>query len=492
MTERTGDGFATRSPRITLNSVFEPGSVHLQWETLDENDLQGELQGFQIQYHSATVESPPVVHTKNVPWVINDVTVDGLIPGGIYYFRVIPKTRAGFPEKLPEKFFPWVEFEVPKSAPNASDVVRAPELESLPINSTAISVRWQIENLNGISGMEVILTAKNGTEIRQEMIWDPGANSTILEGLQPNTEYGVAVVALNKNGRGLEAKQFVRTFGVEAISTTIPSKEPWRRVVVEPPVGLTCQSSTLNEIKVSWKKPPSSRQIVKFTVQYMLAPVDPRQPINASAAIRNETTEMEFTAVNLKQGRRYVFDVLSWDAQGYKGIFGPHTFCETLGEADKDDIVNPGSLETEMPFKLRVKQLNETSLRLEWTGESLTKDENLRFRIVYGLKREDLESARTPKLEVLQPSRNVLTLTKLNAGENYWFLLEIGTDQGGYQAASDPVSYQLQNKKVVDPTPREPTVIYIYSYKEGIIIGVCLAVVVLVVCLLIICCCRNR
>lgn len=144
-----------------------------------------------------------------------------------------------------------------------------------------------------------------------------------------------------------------------------------------------------------------------------------------------------------------------------------------------------------MPFKLRVKQLNETSLRLEWTGESLTNDENLRFRIVFGRSRDDLSNSATPRLKVLQPTRNLLTLTKLNAGETYWFLLEIGTDQGGYQAASDPIWLRLETGtggKVPDP----PTVIYVYSYKEGIIIGVCLAVVVLVVCLLIICCCRNR
>ena len=93
-----------------------------------------------------------------------------------------------------------------------------------------------------------------------------------------------------------------------------------------------------------------------------------------------------------------------------------------------------------MPFRLRVAQLNETSLRLEWTGESSTSDENLRFRVVYGRNREDLSKPATPRLKVLQPTRNLLTLTKLNAGEIYWFLLEIGTDQGGYQPASDPIS----------------------------------------------------
>lgn len=145
-----------------------------------------------------------------------------------------------------------------------------------------------------------------------------------------------------------------------------------------------------------------------------------------------------------------------------------------------------------MPFKLRVKQLNETSLRLEWTGESSTNDENLRFRIVFGRSRDDLSNSATPRLKVLQPTRNLLTLTKLNAGETYWFLLEIGTDQGGYQAASDPIWLRLETGTGGGKVPDPPTVIYVYSYKEGIIIGVCLAVVVLVVCLLIICCCRNR
>lgn len=338
VTQRTGDGFATRSPRLTLNSVLEPGSVHLRWETLDENDLQGELQGFQVQYHAAALELPPVVHTKSVPWVINEVTIDGLIPGGIYFFRVVPKTRAGFPEKLPEKFFPWVEFELPKSTQNSSDILRAPELESSPLNSTAIIVRWHLENPGAVSGFEVILSAKNGTELREEIVADPGANSTVIDGLEPGIEYGIAVVALNKNGRGLEAKQFVRTFSPEnpaAAKSTETNSEP--KIVVEPPVGLNCQTPNFDQITIAWRKPPSSRQIVKYTIRYMLAPVDPLDPINASATIKNETFGTEFTAKGLKQGRRYVFDVCSTDSQGFTGPFGPFVICQTLGEAEKEE-----------------------------------------------------------------------------------------------------------------------------------------------------------
>lgn len=98
------------------------------------------------------------------------------------YFRVIPRTRAGYPELLPEKTYPWFRYKT-RTVNSSDDAPAAPIVETHALNSTSVVVQWTSTSGDNVSKWIIsAFKSSDGRRIARSDV-DGSLNSVILLGL---------------------------------------------------------------------------------------------------------------------------------------------------------------------------------------------------------------------------------------------------------------------------------------------------------------------
>ena len=81
------------------------------------------------------------------------------------------------------------------------------------IQATSLTVKWTSPVDDGGSPITAyrVIILKNGTEIKNENVTDPGITSLSIGDLERDTEYNVKVFARNAVFEGAAAKKTIRT-----------------------------------------------------------------------------------------------------------------------------------------------------------------------------------------------------------------------------------------------------------------------------------------
>lgn len=164
-----------------VSEVGENGVVRLVWDELSPQLQHGIALEYRIEYRQAETLTTSVMH---VPFGIKEKTLRGkffrfiafvllvryriflgLKLNAVYYFRVIPKTRAGYPDpaNLLSNEFYWLKMKIRETS---STSLIAPSLNMYAYNSTSIFVEFKNlrtpNNNTGVDEYRVILNKVNG------------------------------------------------------------------------------------------------------------------------------------------------------------------------------------------------------------------------------------------------------------------------------------------------------------------------------------------
>ena len=154
------------------------GAVKLNWEQPTAASLPGKLLEYRVDYRA---EGSERISEVKIPYVIQDYTVHDLIPGQTYYFRVIPKTRAGYPKSTPDLRYPWTSIEV---LSDNSSLLPAPELVVSPLNSTTVLVSWSVVEGKLPKAFKLKYQLQTGPDgPSEEMTVDGKLKETLISGL---------------------------------------------------------------------------------------------------------------------------------------------------------------------------------------------------------------------------------------------------------------------------------------------------------------------
>lgn len=125
-----------------------------------------------------------------------------LIPNATYNFRVIPKTRAGYPSESAltvRKQFPWVQYTVPtgeRVGGDDSTVAAAPTLRVDNINETAWLVVWQTDS-TAAKFVVAYRSLADGGEKRRLVVDGRDRSVVLTDGLVKGDTYEISVFAVS-------------------------------------------------------------------------------------------------------------------------------------------------------------------------------------------------------------------------------------------------------------------------------------------------------
>lgn len=97
------------------------------------------------------------------------------------YFRVIPRTRAGYPELLSDKIYPWLRYKT-RAVNSSVEAPAAPILEAQALNSSSVVVQWTATNGNISKWVISSFRPSDGLRLARSDV-DGSMNSVVLLGL---------------------------------------------------------------------------------------------------------------------------------------------------------------------------------------------------------------------------------------------------------------------------------------------------------------------
>uniref|UniRef100_A0A914UWC2 Fibronectin type-III domain-containing protein n=1 Tax=Plectus sambesii TaxID=2011161 RepID=A0A914UWC2_9BILA len=270
ITAITWDGVALESAPLKVIGLPDRG-VRLEWTA--PSKLPGKLEQYRIEHY---VEVDTDVESTQVPFMVTSRTFSDLTPNATYNFRVIPKTRGGYPTDLAlavRKQFPWVQYTVPagddSNAVDSADTA-APILRVDNINETAWLVVWQTERTASKFVVAYRSLADGGDKRR--LVVDGRDRSVVLtDGLVKGVTYEISVFAVNAEGeRGLAATQLLRVPLSRPPTTRGPATDvPPKPVMCEPPC--TCEPVGGGVMRLGWIRPNGgSSKITHYLARYTL------------------------------------------------------------------------------------------------------------------------------------------------------------------------------------------------------------------------------
>ncbi|XP_073435559.1 neogenin isoform X11 [Dendrobates tinctorius] len=425
----TPGGPLPSSPRDVVASLVSTRFIKLTWRV--PADAHGDNLTYQVYYSKEGMNRERVENTSR-PGELQ-VTIQNLLPGTVYYFRVVAHNSYGTGESSPPlKVETQPEVQVPGPAPN---------LRATAISATSVSVSWELPlSGNGeIQNYKLYYMEKGGGN---EQDFDISGLSYTVNNLKKYTEYTFRVVAINKHGPGVSTHDvIVRTL------SDVPSAAPQ---------NLTLEVRSSQSIFVQWQPPPAGTQngpIVGYKLRFR------------KTARKIDTNEILVDAqlsqlVNgLDRDTEYSFRVVAMTVNGS----GPATdwlAAETF-ENDLDESRVP-----DVPSSLHVRPL-VTSIVVSWTPPENQHQVVVRgYAIGYGLGSPHAQTVRVDHkqryytIENLEPSSHYVISLKAfnNVGEGIPLYESAVTRQHTDTSEVDVYVVHASYTPVPEPTPMLPPV----------------------------------
>ncbi|XP_023243533.1 contactin-like [Centruroides sculpturatus] len=189
--------------------------------------------------------------------------------------------------------------------------VQPSQVKALPFNSTALNVSWEPldltrEKIRGkLSGHRIKYWKKDDNpETDSLILLNRGMTPWgLIVGLQPNTEYWVAVMAYNDAGSGIESEKFLaRTY---------------KAAPLRPPTNVEVKAVSPTVVAVKWRGILTSTEeepIMGYKVRYWEAD---RDLTTAKEVVRYlDGEDLETVVPNLVSGKTYKLRVLAFSLGG--------------------------------------------------------------------------------------------------------------------------------------------------------------------------------
>ncbi|KAL1238845.1 Protogenin [Trichinella spiralis] len=357
-----------------------------------------------------------------VPAFIEEFTVKDLTADGVYAFQVVPRTRAGYPTN--QKIgFPWLRYRAKQLA---EDSMSAPNFEVISVNHSAIEVHV-VEDFSAIgSKWKIVLARPDNHAILFATVVPIKQNVVTIGNLDSNSLYEVTCSAMDKKGDfGLSIVRLIRTVeqsNVEEFSA--------HHSIIPPPTNI--QSAHVHHRET-------------------------------------ETNEMIFT--DLAKGKPFMFAVRAEAQNGITSWYSDDIVC-----------IMPGSPPRE-PVALTIEYLNSTSVILRWRPPAISssKEKILMYYISYA---EDSNPSTSPdrKEITVDGEATCVTVSNLSASAVYFFTAS-AVNAFGRSQESKCVPAVLRPPSTTNAIAPKVVIFERISYSEGILIGVCIAVLCILVCI---------
>ncbi|KRY85770.1 Protogenin [Trichinella pseudospiralis] len=453
------DGTAVMPALLTVVGVNDGLTVFLKWNPPDSRFLRGVVTEYRIQYRLLSEKSEASITV--VPALIEEFTVKDLTADGVYVFQVVPRTRAGYP--VNQKIgFPWLRYRAKQLAENS---ISAPNFEVISVNHSTIEVHV-IEDFSAVgSKWKIVLARPDNHAIVFATVVPIKQNVVTIGNLDSNSLYEVTCSAMDKKGDfGLSIVRLIRTVepsNVEEFSA--------HHSILPPPTNIQCKDKNpLGGIRLIWKPPLA--KVSNYRVRYSRVLSDD-EILNISTAhvLHRETEANEMIFTDLAKGKPFMFAVRAETQNGITSWYSDDIVC-----------IMPGSPPRE-PVALTVEYLNSTSVILRWRPPAISssKEKILMYYVSYA---EDSNPSTSPdKKEITVDGEvNCVTVSNLSASAVYFFTASAVNAFGRSQESKCVPAVMRSTANAIAP---KVVIFERISYSEGILIGVCIAVLCILVCI---------
>ncbi|XP_053380573.1 protein sidekick-2-like [Mercenaria mercenaria] len=267
-------------------------SVMLVWQPPDEDTWNGPLQGYTIQYKLAGYPNSTFQRTT-----VNQLSVSPRYQlTGLAYNEAYEIQIAAYNIEGVGVFSNLIRVKTEEGHPTAP-----PEgLEVIPLNSTAVNVRWTPPNqqfINGINlGYKVLGKRLEGVfsefvnVVPHDTTNPTGTQQTILHSLQKYTEYNITVLCYTKMGDGPKAlPKTVRT--LEDVPSQVGS--------------LTFSDIRSTSLKVNWDPPTEINGVLTgYTLLY-----EKKNDSSTRQRVDLPPSNLTFTVFSLTPMTKYTISV---------------------------------------------------------------------------------------------------------------------------------------------------------------------------------------
>ncbi|XP_001987649.2 neogenin isoform X2 [Drosophila grimshawi] len=297
------------APRSLVAQIVKPRFVTLSWQEPQQN--ANEVVSYTVYYRMNNSEREQKIVTKSHE--DQQVSIQSLLPGRTYQFRVVANTNFGMGESsLPLEASTQPEVNIAGPPRNVDAYAR---------NHKEIFVHWQPP------------TVTNGEILKYRVYYsenDSGADlyndsmslELVLTELRPFTDYVISVVPFNHNGMGDPSAELkVKTY------SSTPS---------EPPNNVTLEVTSSSSITVHWEPPAEedcNGQITGYKIRY-------RKYKDAPQAKSTPANIRYFELNTLDRNAEYQVKIAAMTVNG-SGPFTEWYRANTL-ENDLDETQVPG------------------------------------------------------------------------------------------------------------------------------------------------------
>eukprot|EP00117_Sycon_ciliatum_P045461 scpid11363/ scgid32674/ Protein sidekick-2 len=326
----TAESMPSTGPSIESVIALSSSTIHVNWSTLAQQELNGVLQGYRVQWTNAAGQSEKQELKANV----TSVVLTNLTAHTLYNISVSAKTTPGHGPYGAASAIQTQE-NVPLTGPSIQT--------TMALSSSSIYVNWSTltqQQLNGVlQGYQVQFTDDAGQVRAAEL--KATETSTLLSNLRVFTEYSMSVRAKTSAGYGpygIAAKQRTKA-GVPAQVTGVDVK-----------LQSSTDSITAN---VSWSPLTNIHGTITAYIVYY-------QPVNGlnSKQLRTSGNVSTILLRNLADKQNYEFIVQGFTSAG---AGANSTLTTRTGLPKKTGKVS----------NITVKFPNSSSALLSWTVSSV-------------------------------------------------------------------------------------------------------------------------
>ncbi|KRY55867.1 Protein sidekick -like protein, partial [Trichinella britovi] len=388
---KTYEDTPSGAPQAVKATPESPKSVVVTWQKIPENQQNGHILGYRVEYRS--ISSPTDIGHE----VVNDesrlaVTLDGLRPYTDYRIKVAGITMVGIGVySEPDLVIRTAEDALPQSPTR-------PELALSKVQrSDAISIEWQNTANNArmpVRFYELEIQHENGDSW---MEWDEkvAAERATVDKLKPNAAYRFRVRSVNDHGKSpwSVVSDWMRT--LEAPPT-------------EPPREIEVFAFNASSVQVRWKAPERSTwnaDVVGYRILYKSYGENNTFRVKEFPMHDAYKREWDFLLSNLKRFRHYVVQLQTFNQIGSSVASKPH-FVYVAYSIPETAVTG-----------LRAEPISSTEANVSWDPWPADASPINGFKVYYS--RETSENGTASEQDVVEPEASFKVLSGLSKFSSY-------------------------------------------------------------------------
>ncbi|MBN2536160.1 MAG: fibronectin type III domain-containing protein [Spirochaetales bacterium] len=395
VTATTNSAIPPTVPQNLHTESITENSITLAWDpSIDEAGIYG----YTINYTN------PNGYMRSVWTQENYISISSLTPDSTYIFRVYATDKIGNKSDFSAPFSVTTNHGLPPTVPQ--------NLAVSGVTETSISLTWDPStDASGISRYDVRATENTG----YEYIRTSYNTMYTFSNLDPNTEYNIAVMAIDSYG---ENSDWSLPINVTTLNTLRPAA----------PQNLVCTEKSDIRISLSWDPVVSEAGISAFQVSY----TDPEGLENRIK--RNVSSSL---TIRVSPDTTYVIKVRAYDNNNISGLW-----------SDPITVTTNPSIPPTVPQNLIVTNVTDVSVSLAW--DPSTDDTGISGYQTF-CTRPDGE------IYAYWTSENHLTIHSLVPESTYIFRVQACDISGNYSDYSGPATVTT-NPAIPPSIPRNLTV----------------------------------